>query len=202
MRNNPQVPGEFRASSITASRVRAGGRIASRPRVVLNPRDLITPRAKRTTTALHRYLLAALLFAGASAVQPADASAPTLYDVTTAHSVAAGVPVQPTDVFMPDDRSIYVWYRCKDCTVGRVIASAWLWLEPDPPLEFARGSVAVERIDDFGEFHYELPAGRQWSLGSYRVDLLVDGTPAARVTFTIAAPPTASGARLRAEAGK
>ena len=151
---------------------------------------------------MHLYLLAALLFAGANAVQPADASTPTLYDATTAHGVSAGAPVGPTDVFAPEDRSIYVWYQCQDCTVGTVITSAWVWLESDPPLEFARGSVTVERVDDFGEFHYELPAGRQWSLGSYRVDLLVDGTPAARVRFTIAATPTASGARLRAEAGR
>ena len=169
----------------------AGGRIASRPRVAPHPRDLITPRAKRTTTGLHRYLLAALLFAGANAVQPADASTPTLDDVTTAHGVSAGAPVGPTDVFAPEDRSIYVRYRCHDCTVGTVITSAWLWLEPDPPLEFARGSVAVERVDDFGEFHYQLPAGMHWSLGSYRVELLVDGSAAARVTFTVAAPPTA-----------
>jgi hypothetical protein len=151
---------------------------------------------------VRRYLLAALLFAGANAVQPAGASTPTLYDVTTAHGGSAGAPVEPTDVFAPEDRSIYVWYRCNDCTVGTVITSAWVWLEPDPPLEFARGSVAVERVDDFGEFNYQLPAGRQWSLGSYRVDLLVDGTAAARVTFTIAATPTASGAPLRAEVGR
>jgi hypothetical protein len=153
-------------------------------------------------TGLRRCLLAALLFAGANAVQPANASAPTLYDVTTAHGVSAGAPVEPTDVFAPEDRSIYVWYRCGECTVGTIIESSWLWLEPDPPLEFARGSVAVERIDDFGEFHYQLPTGMHWSLGSYRVELLVDGTSAARVTFTVAPPPTASGAPVRAEVGR
>jgi hypothetical protein len=150
-------------------------------------------------TGLRRCVFAALLLTGASGVHPADASAPTLYDVTTAHGVAAGVPVDPTDVFAPDDRSIYVWYRCDGCTVGTVITSAWLWLEPNPPLEFARGSIEVERVGDFGEFHYELPAGMHWSLGSYRVELLVGGAAATRVSFTIAAPPTASDAPVRAE---
>jgi hypothetical protein len=149
-------------------------------------------------TALPRCLLAGLLFAGASAVQPADASAPTLYDVTTAHGVSAGVPVKATDVFAPEDRSIYVWYRCRDCTVGTVVTSSWLWLERDPPLEFARGSVTVERVGDFGEFHYELRAGLHWSLGSYRIDLLVDGALAARATFSIAASATASSTPSRA----
>jgi hypothetical protein len=83
-----------------------------------------------------------------------------------------------------------------------VITSSWLWLEQDPPLEFARGSIVVDTVGDFGEFHYELPGSMRWSLGSYRVELLVDGAPAARVTFTVAAEPTTSGARLRAEAGR
>jgi hypothetical protein len=152
-------------------------------------------------TGLRRCLLAALLFAGVNAVQPADASAPTLYDVTMAHGVSGGVPVMPTNVFAPEDRSIYVWYRCGECRVGTIITSSWLWLEPDPPREFARGSVAVERVDDFGEFHFELTEGRRWSVGSYRVELLVDGIPAARATFSVAPPRTASGAPMRAEIG-
>jgi len=148
---------------------------------------------------VRRCLFAALLFAGANAVQPADASAPTLYDVTTAHGVSGGAPVEPTEVFSPEDRSIYVWYRCGECTVGTTITSSWLWLNPDPPLEFARTSVTVERVDDFGEFHFQLNDGMRWSLGSYRVELLVDGTTAARATFTVALPPTAPGATLRAQ---
>ena len=91
--------------------------------------------------------------------------------------MSAGAPVDPTDVFAR--RTGRFWYRCGKCAVGTVITSSWLWLEPDPPLEFARGSVAVERADDFGEFHFELTEGMRWSLGSYRVELLVDGTPAA-----------------------
>jgi hypothetical protein len=163
-------------------------------------RDLPASRAERAMAGLRRCLFSALVIGGATA--GAGASAPTLADATMAHGVSAGVPVKPTDVFAPEDRSIYVWYRCNDCTPGTVITSAWLWLEPDPPLEFARGSVAVERVDDFGEFHYQLPTGMRWSTGSYRVELLVDGRAAARVTFTVAAPPTVAGAILRAEVGR
>ena len=177
----------------------AGGRIASAVRVEQRPRGLLTVRVQRTKTGRRRCLLAALV--AASAVQPANASAPRLYDVTTAQGVSAGVPVKPTDRFAPEDRSIYVWYRCDNCTVGTVITSSWLWLEQEPPLEFARGSIAVDRVDDFGEFHYELPASLRWSLGSYRVELLVDGAPAARVTFTVGAGATPSGNGLRAELG-
>ena len=153
-------------------------------------------------TTLPRCLLAGLLFAGASALQPADASAPTLYDVTTAHGVSAGVPVKATEVFAPEDRSIYVWYRCRDCTVGTVVTSSWLWLERDPPLEFARGSVTVERVGDFGEFHYQLHSGLLWSLGAYRIDLRVDGAPGGRATFSVAASATPSGTPTRAVAGR
>ena len=202
MRINPHVRGECRAPIANAVTTVVGGRIASAISYGPHLRDLPTSRAARTIADLRRCLFALLVVAGANAGQPAGASAPTLADVTMAHGVSAGVPVKPTDVFAPEDRSIYVWYRCNDCTVGTVITSAWLWLEPDPPLEFARGSVAVERVDDFGEFHYQLPAGMHWSIGSYRVELLVDGRAAARATFTVAAPPTGSGATLRAEVGR
>jgi len=131
----------------------------------------------------------------------ADANVPTLYDVTTAHGVAAGVPVKATDVFAPDDRSIYVSYRCRDCTIGTVVTSSWLWLERDPPLEFGRGAVTVERVDDFGEFHFQLRAGLRWSPGSYRIDLLVDGAPAARATFSVVPSATPSGTPSRAVVG-
>lgn len=163
----------------------------------------ICPRLAQSApwTGLRRCLFAVLLIAGANAERPAGASAPTLSDVTIAPGVSAGAPVDPTDVFAAEDRSIYVWYRCGECAVGTVITSSWLWLEPNPPLEFARGSVAVERVDDFGEFHFQLTDGMRWSVGSYRVELLVDGVPAARATFTVAPPPTASGAHLRAEVG-
>lgn len=34
-----------------------------------------------------------------------------LFDVTTAHGVFDGAPVEPTDVFTPDDTPIYLWFR-------------------------------------------------------------------------------------------
>jgi hypothetical protein len=77
----------------------AGGRIAFAVRVDQQPRGLPTARVERRITGLRRCLLATLVLASANAVQPANAGAPRLYDVTTAHGVAAGAPVKPTDTF-------------------------------------------------------------------------------------------------------
>lgn len=112
-------------------------------------------------------------------------SAPRLFDVTTAHGVFDGAPVQPADLFTPDETPIYVWFRCEGCTIWTVIPSSWFYLESDPPLRFAPGSVPVETPEDFGEFHYELRPGRHWSTGSYRIELRIDDVLVAEALFRV-----------------
>jgi hypothetical protein len=92
----------------------------------------------------------------------------------------------PTDLFAPEDTSIYVWFRCECCDIGTVITSSWLYLERDPPFEFARGSVVVDTVEDFGEFHCALPPRRRWALGTYGIQLRVnDGLPT-EIRFRVA----------------
>ena len=50
---------------------------------------------------------------------------PRLFDVVTAHRVIDGVPLEPTDVFTPEDTPIYVSFRCDGCAIGMVITSSW-----------------------------------------------------------------------------
>jgi hypothetical protein len=132
--------------------------------------------------------LGACLLVGQAVVPAAGASAPRLFDVATAHGVFDGAPVDPSDVFTPDERTIYVSFRCDGCSIGTVITSSWLYLERDPPFEFAAASVVVNSAEDFGEFHYELRRGVRWSTGAYRIDLLIDGAVLAQARYTIATP--------------
>jgi hypothetical protein len=132
--------------------------------------------------------LAACLLVGQTVEPAARASSPRLFEVTTAHGVFDGAPVDPSDVFTPDERTIYVWFRCQGCSIGTVITSSWLYLDRDPPLEFGVASMVANSEEDFGEFHYELRPGVWWSTGTYRIDLLVEGAVLAQARYTIAIP--------------
>jgi hypothetical protein len=132
--------------------------------------------------------LAACLLVGQTVAPGALTSSPRLFDVTTAHGVFGGAPVDPSDVFTSDERTIYVWFRCEGCSIGTVITSSWLYVERDPPLEFGVASVVVNSEEDFGEFHYELRRGVRWSTGAYRIDLLIDGVVLTQVRYIIAIP--------------
>jgi len=117
------------------------------------------------TAAVKRGWCAVLVLAAQTAAGPASLGAARLVDVTTARGVFDGAPVGVTDVFSPDAPAGY---------------------DDGSPRPFARGSVVVTSDEDYGEFHCELPAGRRWRTGAYRVDLLIDGNVLAQAQFTVA----------------
>lgn len=130
-------------------------------------------------------LFVSTLFVPDAVVRTEGRSAPRLFDVTPAHAVVDGLPVEPTDHFTPEDTPIYVWYRCDGCTIGMVLTSSWWYLEPETPIRFARGSVTVRTLEDFGEFHCELLSTPRWPIGSYRVELSINGVAAAEAPFRV-----------------
>jgi hypothetical protein len=138
------------------------------------------------TRRLLEHWLASCLLAAYAAMSPQHVSTPRLVDVTMAHGVFDGARVAPGDLFAPEDTPIYVWFRCEGCDIGTVITSSWFYLEPDPPFEFARGSVVVNTMEDFGEFHCALPPGRRWALGSYGIELRVNDETPTELRFRVA----------------
>ena len=144
-------------------------------------------------------LLGAMLLMLSGGSRTETRGTPSLFDVVTAHGVIEGVPVEPTDVFTPDDTPIYVSFQCDGCAIGMVITSSWWYLEREPPLRFGTGAETVETLEDFGEFHFDLAPGRRWSLGAYRVELRVDGVLAAQVPFRVAATRTTTDMRRMAD---
>ena len=143
-------------------------------------------------------LLIAMLVMLAGGSRTETRGTPRLFDVTMAHGVIDGLPVEPTDVFAPEDTPIYVSFQCDGCAIGMVITSSWWYLEREPPLRFGSGTETVETLEDFGEFHYDLAPGIRWSVGAYRVELQVDGVLAAQVPFRVAATRTTTHMRRMA----
>jgi hypothetical protein len=118
-----------------------------------------------------------------------------LFNLTTAHGIQNNEPFEPARVFAPEDDVIYLWYAAEGCAAGTVIRSTWIYLDADPPLEFADGTVTVERSDDWGQFNFRLAPGRRWSIGRYRIELRVGETLLAQTTFSVAPQMTASAVR-------
>jgi hypothetical protein len=110
-----------------------------------------------------------------------------IFDVTTAHVTIEDQTIETASVFAPDDNPLYVRFRAEGCTSGTTITSIWYYLATNPPLRFAVGSVTVEIPDGWGQFAFELPPGRRWRVGEYRVELRVDGALLADTTFRVAA---------------
>ena len=124
------------------------------------------------------------LSAGAS--RAASQPALRIFDVTTAHGIVDKRPDRPTSVFAPDDNPIYVWFRAEGCTIGTTITSVWYYVDADSPIHIREGSVTVEVLDNWGQFNFELPPGKRWPIGEYRVELRVGLELLAETTFQVA----------------
>lgn len=142
--------------------------------------------------------------AGHSTPAPLGQAGPRIFDVTPAHGVADGQPVQPGDVFTPDDNPIYVWFRQADCPAGATMTSDWFYLGAQPPLHISQGRATVGAAADSGQFNLELGPGKRWPLGNYRVELRVNGALAAEGRFRVAEremPPAARAVYTHPRAG-
>lgn len=144
---------------------------------------------------MKRWLRLGVVFALVVAVAPpSGVSAPALrppslrlFDLTTARGIVADKPFQPTQVFAPDDDAVYVWYAADGCALGTTIRSIWFYLETDPPLRLAEGSVTVDRIDNWGQFNFRPAPGKRWAVGRYRIELRVGDDLLAETTFDVSA---------------
>lgn len=120
------------------------------------------------------------------AAPPSPPSAARIYDITPARGVAWGQPVGPGQVFGPDINPIYVWFRHEGISAGTAIMAVWYFLGTATPYRIGEGSVTVTPPADWGQFNYELAAGKRWPEGEYRVELLVMGQMLAEARFRVA----------------
>lgn len=112
---------------------------------------------------------------------------PRLLDVTLAHGVAAGRPVGPTDVFTPDENPLYVWFRPDSVPGGTTVTSDWFYEDMQQPMRIGEARATVEASAQSGQFNIEMPPGKPWPVGRYRVELRIADRLAAEARFRVAA---------------
>lgn len=121
-------------------------------------------------------------------VQAASPQQIRLVEITVAHSVAWGSPVDPATLFRPDAGEIFVWAKLEDAAAGTVIRSEWFYLGGATPRSIGAGTSTTRADQSSIYFSYELPAGRPWPAGDYRVELSAGGRVLGEARFTIASP--------------
>ncbi len=126
-----------------------------------------------------------------AAAAAATASAGELTEIRTARQIAWGEPVGVADSFTPDVNPIFVWFRHRGLAAGAKIEAIWTYLETAQPREIGRGEVSVTAPSDWGQFSYELEAGKAWPTGRYQVRLSIDGRPAGGALFRVLAAGSA-----------
>ena len=122
----------------------------------------------------------------AGVARAADQPLVRIFDVTAAHGIVDRRPDRPTRIFAPDDNPIYVWFRAEGCTIGTTITSVWYYVDVDPPIRIREGSVTVDVLDNWGQFNFTLAPGKQWRIGTYRVELRVGRDLLAETAFQVA----------------
>jgi hypothetical protein len=135
-----------------------------------------------------RGLTSIAIVVAAASVWASASQQPRVSEITVAHNVARGQPVDPATVLTPDAGEIFVWARLTGAIPGTVIRSAWFYLGGTAPLAIADADVTVTPGATTVNFSFALPAGRKWPEGGYRVELSAGGRVLGEARFAIAVP--------------
>jgi hypothetical protein len=116
---------------------------------------------------------------------------PAIVAARAALGVKDGEPVGVSEVFAPDAGTLYAWFRIAGHTQPVKLRGEWHYLGSGGDRMVIASDLTVQPNESWGDFQFELPPGRPWPLGAYRVDILMDGKLAASVPFRIEQPGAA-----------
>lgn len=94
---------------------------------------------------------------------------------------------QPTSVFAPSD-AIYVVADLSNATIGNVVNSKWYYVSVEgvaPNTLIDEAAITIDQESFSGTVHFFFPAGSDWPVGTYAVELYLDGTLIQTVTFSV-----------------
>jgi hypothetical protein len=112
----------------------------------------------------------------------------TISEVTPALGVRDGKPVEPGTVFKPDVGKIYVWFRVAGQKAPVKIRGQWHYLGGGSDLLVIESEMTAQPRHTSADFQLELPPGRPWPVGDYRVDILSGDVIAGSAAFRVSTP--------------
>jgi hypothetical protein len=110
---------------------------------------------------------------------------PRLTEVTLARGVRDGKPVDPGGVFKPDAGKIFVYFRLAGHKAPTKLRSVWHYLGGGGDRVITESEMTAQVSDDRGNFQLELPPGRPWPQGDYRVDIMIGEALATSARFRV-----------------
>ena len=147
--------------------------------------DCVFARAGRRRRA---GLVTVLVSAAVIASSLAQAQVVTISEMTPAREVRDGKPVEPGTVFKPDVGTIYVWFRVTGQKAPVKLRGQWHYLGGGGDLLVIESEITASPRDSSADFRMELPPGRPWPVGAYRLDILSGDAVAGSAAFRVAAP--------------
>jgi hypothetical protein len=94
---------------------------------------------------------------------------------------------QPTSVFAPSD-AIYVVADLSNAPLGTVVNSKWYYVSVEgiaPNTLIDEADITIDQESFSGTVHFFFPAGSDWPVGAYAVELYLNDTLIQTVTFSV-----------------
>lgn len=94
---------------------------------------------------------------------------------------------QPSSVFGPND-AIYAVADLANAPVGTVVNSKWYYVSVegmDPNTLIDEANLSIDQDNFSGTVHFFFPAGSDWALGTYAVELYLNGELIQTVNFSV-----------------
>ena len=94
---------------------------------------------------------------------------------------------QPTSVFAPSD-AVYVVTDLANAPVGTQVVSKWYYVSVDgvaPNTLIDEADITIEEDDFTGTVHFFFPAGTDWPVGTYAVELYLNSELIDTVNYSV-----------------
>jgi hypothetical protein len=94
---------------------------------------------------------------------------------------------QPSSVFGPND-AIYVVADLANAPVGTVVNSKWYYVSVegmDPNTLIDEADLTIDQENFSGTVHFFFPAGSDWPVGTYAVELYLNNELIQTVTYSV-----------------
>jgi hypothetical protein len=93
------------------------------------------------------------------------------------------LPTKVMSVFPSDSKTVHFWFQWKNAKVGTPITASWFYTTDD--IHILDHEFIIPRKKGSGSVSMTMPGEKTLPVGSYRVDLSINGAKQKSVTFKV-----------------